>query len=291
MGSRSRGSYSFVNGTQKDTQIPMEPIPNGTQKDTQVLNVQNKGLEEFDGWSDDPFQDLTDQQKSLMMECKKEKVDFERFQEYFNPLNENGFKPFIDKNGMNIFHVLLFNEKEKDWDWYTKDLDKENRKNTIKIMELIFEKIPQLKGEMVIKKDNFGRTPLHYAGIVDGEAEDEESSIALALMKNGADMCLFEPDRKKEKAVNLISTEILKKILDSKLKIKGAAGHPNQTAYCDIEILQPIRKKEKRKKKQDEKTVEDQKPTKYPLKMDYLQNLICKHQDLFDHHVISALIW
>ena len=128
---------------------------------------------------------------------------------------------------------------------------------------------------MMIHRDNLKRTPLHYAGLIDVDGEKEDSNITLALLKHGADKALFVEDKKKETPVSFIGTSNLRVHLDTKQRIEGPVGHKDQVAHCDISILQP----------------KVEKTTKYPLNLDYLRKLAKKHRDLFDHQVISAMIW
>ena len=193
-------------------------------------------------------------------------------------LDENTLKK-VDKNGMNIFHVLLFdkeNHKGQNQEWYTKNLDTASRQKCVAFIEAICQKLPKQDIEsMMIHQDNFGRTPLHYAGIIDIVDESEDSNITLALMKHGADKALFVEDKKKETPVSFIGTSNLRVHLDTKQRTEGPVGHKDQVAHCDISILQP----------------KVEKTTKYPLNLDYLRKLAKKHRDLFDHQVISAMIW
>ena len=74
----------------------------------------------------------------------------------------------VDNNGMNIFHVLLFDKGYEKW--YTKKLENETRKKVVKFIEAFCHTIPAAKIVLMMsKRDNHGRTPLHYAGIIDGD--------------------------------------------------------------------------------------------------------------------------
>ena len=103
---------------------------------------------------------------------------------------------------------------------------------------------------------------------------DENSNIALNLLKFGGDQCLFEEDSEGEIPANFMSTKALEKHLDSKCIVKGPKGHKNQMAYCNIEMLNgpPC-------------------DTNRPSNMVNLEKLAWKHKDLFDHPVISSMIW
>ena len=183
----------------------------------------------------------------------------------------------VDRNGMNIFHALFFDPEDQDW--YTKNLKPESRKKVVTFIETICQKFPESKSMMIVQ-DHLKRTPLHYAGIIDIDDEKDEkgdSNITLALLKNGADEGLFLEDSNKETPVSFIATSNLKAHLDTKQRNQGPVGHTDQVAHCDISILQP-------------KVPKDQK-TKYPLNLEYLKILARKHRDLFDHQVISAMIW
>lgn len=197
-----------------------------------------------------------------------------------NGENEDMLKKALevkDRNGMNIFHALFFDPEDQDW--YTKNLKPESRKKVVTFIETICQKFPESKSMMIVQ-DHFKRTPLHYAGIIDIDDEKDEkgdSNITLALLKNGADEGLFLEDSNKETPVSFIATSNLKAHLDTKQRNQGPVGHTDQVAHCDISILQP-------------KVPKDQK-TKYPLNLEYLKILARKHRDLFDHQVISAMIW
>ena len=45
----------------------------------------------------------------------------------------------VDKNGMNIFHVLLFDQENEPW--YTKELETKTRKNVVQFIEAICQRI------------------------------------------------------------------------------------------------------------------------------------------------------
>ena len=185
----------------------------------------------------------------------------------------------VDNNGMNIFHALLFDKDHERW--YTKKLEKEARTKVVSFIEDICQKISEkVIVDMMTVKDNYGRTPLHYAGIIDEEKENtNNSNIVLALLKNGADKTLFVKDRNGETPVSFILTSNLKVHLDTKVTIEGPDGHMEQEAHCDTSILQP--------------TVEsnDSSERNHPLNFDCLEELPEKHRDLFDHLVVSAVIW
>ena len=73
----------------------------------------------------------------------------------------------------------------------------------------------------------------------------------------------------------------LRGILDGQVKAghvvvirnEGPVGHKDQVALCDVSILKPDITK------------------KNSLNFEYLEILAKKHRDLFDHPVISAMIW
>ena len=198
----------------------------------------------------------------------------------------------VDKNGMNIFHVLLFDEENQqgtDHEWYTKTLDTATRQKIVTFIEAISQKFPkQVIEKLMIQPDNFNRTPLHYAGIIDEGNENEDSNITLAYLKHGADKALFEEDENKESPVNFIATSNLKVHLDSKQRNQGPVGHKNRVAHCDISILQP---KVKVEEHQTPNTKPQTRNPKIPLNLEYLEKLATKHRDLFDHQVVSAMIW
>ena len=77
-------------------------------------------------------------------------------------------KDVKDKNQMNIFHALLFDKQNKKW--YTKKLKTQTRKKVVTFIEAICQEVPEENiVEMMKSQDNYQRTPLHYAGIIDGE--------------------------------------------------------------------------------------------------------------------------
>ena len=180
-----------------------------------------------------------------------------------------------DKNGMNLIHVLLFNSKDSQW--YVKDIESSEHEGYIEIIEAIFKKCSQTEiNDMVMKEDNNGSTPLHYATIIDKVFENDKPSIALMLMKYGADKTLFLKDKDCRKPIDFINTENLRRYLDTKVIIKGPEGHEEQTAYGNIGIFQSVQK--------------DKNKTKI-VSMENLEKMLPKHEDLFDHHLISAMIW
>ena len=290
--------------------------PNNFELENLVENGRTPTEEKAFPYNGDPFEDLDDKAKKFFEACKN--LTFQTFEgldekakkllqtcQYLNQQTSEGLdekaKKLLqacqdpdhnsiqdldedtlkkeDKNGMKIFHVLLFDQQNKELtEWYTKSLDDTaSRKKVVAIIEAICQKFPKLVEPMMIHRDNFGRTPLHYAGIIDVGEENEDTNITLTLLKYGADKALFMEDRKKETPVSFIETSNLKAHLDTKQRIEGPVGHKDRVAHCDISILQP--------------KVEDNQTTKSPLKLDYLQILAKKHRDLFDHQVISAMIW
>ena len=129
---------------------------------------------------------------------------------------------------------------------------------------------------MMIHRDSLKRTPLHYAGLIDVDGEKEDSNITLALLEHGADKALFFTAENQVPVipVNFIGTSNLRVHLDTKQRIEGPFGH--RVAHCDTSILQP-----------------EVKPGQKTIKLDHLWKLHLsqKHRDLFDHPVISAMIW
>ena len=257
-----------------------QPAP--MELETKNSNVEN-GLktekkEEFPEfpYKGDLYEGLDDKVKKLWEACQE--PDLKSIEDHLQ--DEETLKKaveVVDKNGMNIFHALLFDPKDQDQVWYTKNLETESRKKVVIFIEAICQKFPNKVKSMMIAQDHYERTPLHYAGIIDVSEEKEESNITLALLKNGADEGLFIKDKNQETPVSFVGTPNLKAHLDTKQRNQGPVGHKDRVAHCDISILQP--------------KVEDGKKTKYPLNLEYLQILACKHRDLFDHQVISAMIW
>ena len=289
--------------------------PNNFELDNLVENGGTPTEEKAFPYNGDPFGDLDEQTKNLFKACKnltfqtvdgldekakqllqtckylnqqtsegldeKAKKLLEACQDpdhnSIQDLNEETLTK-VDKNGMNIFHVLLFdkeNHEGQNQEWYTKSLDTASRRKVVAFIEEICQNFPKQVIDLMMQKDNFERTPLHYAGIIDVIDESEDSNITLALLKHGADKALFVEDKKKETPVSFIGTSNLRVHLDTKQRIEGPVGHKDQVAHCDISILQ----------------AKVEKTTKYPLDMDYLRTLAKKHRDLFDHQVISAMIW
>ena len=123
------------------------------------------------------------------------------------------------------------------------------------------------------QKDNNKRTPLHYAAFIDINEEEEDSNITLALLLNGGESTLFEKDKDKVAPVYLIGTSTLKTLLDTKQRIEGPVGDKNCVVHIDASIFQPLKSPYSRKK------------------LVYLWMLASKHKDLFDHPVITAIIW
>ena len=177
-----------------------------------------------------------------------------------------------DKNDMNVFHVMLFGPEEEVWN--ARKHENEDRKKVVGIIEAICQKFPEQVKPMMLEEDIFGRTPLHYAGIIDVDNEKEDSNITLALLKYGADKALFMKDRKQERPVSFIGTSNLRAHLDTKLTTEGPVEHDLEKFQHDISILVP----------KDESN-------KDTLNFGHLETLAEKHRDLFDHRVISAMIW
>ena len=65
--------------------------------------------------------------------------------------------------------------------------------------------------------------------------------------------------------------------MDKKQRIEGPVGHKDQVVCCDLSILQP--------------KVGCNTKNENPVYFEYLETLAEKHRDLFDHTVISAMIW
>ena len=197
-----------------------------------------------------------------------------------------------DKNGMNVFHVLLF-EKENSPDWFAKNLDSESRAKVVSIIKSICKKFSkQVIGQLMKQQDNNQRTPLHYAAITDIDGEPEESNITLALLLHGADKALFQKGQSEKcwEPVRFICTSTLSTLFDTKHENDGPVGHPERVAHCDISTLRP-ENFEKKSKDSEEKTENSKKKSKNPLSLDYIRILAMRHSDLFDHQVLSALIW
>ena len=94
----------------------------------------------------------------------------------------------------------------------------------------------------------------------------------MALLKCGADKALFVKDKNEGIPVSFIGTSILKAYLDTKQEIDGPIGHKDTMVNCYVSALQPKYSQEK-------------------LKFEFLEKLAQRHTDLFDHQVISAMIW
>ena len=95
----------------------------------------------------------------------------------------------------------------------------------------------------------------------------------MALLKCGADKALFVKDKNEGIPVSFIGTSILKAYLDTKQEIDGPIGHKDTMVHCYVSALQP------------------KSSQKNSLNFDFLEILAEKHRDLFDHQVISAMIW
>ena len=262
MGTRGSRSYQV---SQHEMEALNSNLENGTVS-TEQAEFPYKG---------DLLEGLDDRVKELWQTCQE--PELKSILDHLE--NEDTLKKaleVVDRNGMNIFHALLFDPQDQDW--YTKNLktDYESRKIVVKFIEAICQKFPEAKSLMIVQ-DHFKRTPLHYAGIIDLDDEKEESNITLALLKNGADEGLFLPDSNEDTPVNFIATSNLKAHLDTKQRNHGPVGHKGRMAHCDTSILQP--------------KVPPPQETKYGLNFAYVQILAHKHRDLLDHQVISAMIW
>ena len=145
--------------------------------------------------------------------------------------------------------------------------------------------LERLGGQAQADKDNKDRTPLHYATITDIDDEPEESNITLVLLLHGADKALFQKGQSEKcwEPVRFICTSTLSKLFDTKHENDGPVGHPDRVAHCDISTLRP-ENFEKKSKNSKEKS-------KNPLSLDYFKILAVRHSDLFDHQVLSAMIW
>ena len=223
----------------------------------------------------DLFKDLDDEVKRLWKACQEPDL-YDLCSIPMDVVTSEKAVNVVDKNGMNIFHALLFDQRgESQTTWYTKKLDTETRKKVVRIIEAICQKYPKQVEPMMTRQDKYNRTPLHYAGIIDVDYEKEESNsnITLALLKYGADKGLFLEDSNRETPVSLMRTSNLKAHLDTKQRNEGPVGHKDQVALCDVSILKPDITK------------------KNSLNFEYLEILAKKHRDLFDHPVISAMIW
>ena len=218
----------------------------------------------------DPFEALDPDAKGLFKACQD--LDHEKVTKLLETLAEETVRK-VDKNGMNVFHVLLFDRLNQDW--YTKHLNIESCKTVVKITKAICQKTKKsVTDAMMNAKDSINRTPLHYAVIIDGDDEDEESSVTLTFLRHGGDKALFvngNMRKKQEAPVTFIKTSLLKSLLDTKHRNEGPIGHPDRVAHCDISILKPqIAGREE---------------------YDCLVKLAEKHTDLFDHQVVSGMIW
>ena len=225
----------------------------------------------------DPLEgrDVDNKAKILWIACKRPELS-----SILDDLEKETLEKIVDvldRNGMNIFHALLFNPNSHRW--FAKKLETEARTNVVKFIEAISQNFPNKIKSMLIHQDNYERTPLHYAGIIDVENEMDESNITLALLKCGADEVLFVKDKRQETPVSFIGTSNLKAHLDTKQEIEGPVGHEDQMFHCDLSILQP--------KVEDEANSKN----KNPVNFEFLEILAEKHRDLFDHSVISAMIW
>ena len=107
----------------------------------------------------DSLENLNQDEKDLFKQCKNETFQLDEIEKCIDKLSN--LQNIEDKNGMNILHILFFNETDKDW--FVKNLEKDARENVVKIIELLYKKCPEFR-DMVVKTDNNGRTPLHYAG-------------------------------------------------------------------------------------------------------------------------------
>ena len=226
----------------------------------------------------DPLEGLDEKSKKLFQDCQ----DLTSFDEAsLETLEEDTLKA-TDKNGMNVFHVLLYEKGSPKW--FTKNLDSESRGKVVSFIKSICKKFPKhVISELMKQQDNNERTPLHYAAIIDIDKEEADSNITLALLLNGADKTLFQKGQSENcwEPVCFISTSTLSKLFDTKHRNDGPVGHPERVAHCDISTLQPP----------PIESEKSQKKSKNPLHLDYLRILAVNHRDLFDHQVISALIW
>ena len=230
----------------------------------------------------DPFEGLDDKPKKLFQDCQD--LNQTSIEDSLETLEEETLKQ-TDKNGMNVFHVLLF-EKGNGPDWFAKNLDSEARTKVVSIIKSICKKFSkQVIGQLMKQQDNNQRTPLHYAAITDIDGEPEESNITLALLLHGADKALFQKGQSEKcwEPVRFICTSTLSKLFDTKHENDGPVGHPDRVAHCDISTLRP-ENFEKKSKNSKEKS-------KNPLSLDYFKILAVRHSDLFDHQVLSAFIW
>ena len=183
-----------------------------------------------------------------------------------------------DNNGMTIFHVLLFDAGNE---WYTKNLNTALKQKVVAFIEAISQKLSKQDIEsMMVHQDILKRTPLHYAGFLDVVDEKEDSNITLALMKHGADKALFMEDGNEQTPVSFIDPSNLKVHLDRKQTNQGPAGYKNRVAHFDVSVLQPA-----------PDSTDLSRKTRYPWNLQHLEKLGNKHLDLFDHQVISAMIW
>ena len=232
----------------------------------------------------DPFEGLDEKPRKLFQYCRDlNQPSIEAIEAFLETFEEVTLKQ-TDKNGMNVFHVLLF-EKGNGPDWFAKNLDSEARTKVVSIIKSICKKFPKVIGPLMKHKDNKYRTPLHYATITDIDDEPEESNITLVLLLHGADKALFQKGQSEKcwEPVRFICTSTLSKLFDTKHENDGPVGHPDRVAHCDISTLRP-ENFEKKSKNSKEKS-------KNPLSLDYFKILAVRHSDLFDHQVLSAMIW
>ena len=253
---KKRGSYSFDNPAMEQELVTVEKGTDSVSTEDETFPVA------------DPFEQLDDKTKELFQNCQKHDLNA-----ILKTIGEENVEK-VDKNKMNVFHQLLYDAQNQDW--FTKNLDSEASKNVVKIIKAICQKFPKVTDALMIMRDGMGRTPLHYAGIIDVEAEEEEN-ITLAFLNHGADKALFIKDDNEDAPVDFIRTGNLKTHLDTKQRIEGPIGHERQMAHCDTSILRP------EPSKTDDKSGS--------LGFDYLEILAKRHRDLFDHQVISAMIW
>ena len=138
----------------------------GTPKSYSLLEMDNfpyKGVDLLGG--------LEDNAKKLWEACQEPNLS--NLSSILDHLEQDTLEKIMkkdvkDKNQMNIFHALLFDKQNKKW--YTKKLKTETRKKVVTFIEAICQEVPEENiVEMMKSQDNYQRTPLHYAGIIDGE--------------------------------------------------------------------------------------------------------------------------
>ena len=266
--------YKKSKSTRQICRIYKDKFTMGTPGLIGLERLENGENESFEGY---PSEGLDEKAKKLWKDCqyhidgKLEVNTFEAFLDTLETLQEHTLKK-SDKNGRNVFHSLLYEEQTRVWN--TKCLDTESRAKVVAIIKAICRTFPkQVIGELMKQQDTNRRTPLHYAAFLDINDEEEESNVTLAILLNGGDSTLFMSDKNQDVPVHFIGTSNLKTLLDTKRRIEGPIKHKDCVLHVDASIFNPPNDEG------SEKTFE------------YLEMLGLEHKDLFDHPVITAIIW